>query len=125
MGVSTPGYGHGLQTAAMPWPPLDDMSRVELKMYWAVREEATLRELPLEEQLTVRGSIDVVDAEAPADCSRVLLAWCDQGLVTLMTAADEVELSPEDARPLLERPEAWTDDHVVVATEAGVAALLA
>lgn len=108
----------------MPWPPLDDMSRVELKMYWAVREEATLRELPLEEQLEVRDGVDVVSAEDPVDCSRVLMSWCDQGLVTVMTA-DEVELSLDDARPVLEHPELWTDDHVLVATEAGVAALLA
>jgi len=47
--VFTPDPPRGLQTAPMPWPPLDDMSCVELKMYWAVREEATLRELPLEE----------------------------------------------------------------------------
>lgn len=109
----------------MPWPPLDDMSPVELKMYWAVREEATLRELPLEEQLQVRGGVDVVSAEDPADCGRVLTSWCDQGLVTLMAAADEVELAVDEARPILEDPELWTDDHVLVATEAGVAALLA
>jgi len=54
----------------------------------------------------------------------VLLSWCDQGLVTVMTA-DEVELSPEEARPVLEQPETWSDDHVIVATEDGVAALLA
>ena len=109
----------------MPWPAFDDMSRVELKMYWAVREEATLRELPLEEQLQVRGGTDVVSAEDPAACSRVLLSWCDQGLVTVMTPDDEVELPPEQARPVLERHEAWSDDHVLVATSAGVAALLA
>ena len=114
-----------LQTAPMPWPAFDDMSRVELKMYWAVREEATLRELPLEEQLQVRGGTDVVSAEDPAACSRVLLSWCDQGLVTVMTPDDEVELSPADARLVLERHEEWTDDHVLVATSAGVAALLA
>lgn len=108
----------------MPWAPLDDMSRVELKMYWAVREEATLRELPLEEQLQVRGGVDVVSAEDPAACSRVLVSWCDQGLVTVMTSDDEVELSLDDARLLLEHPEAWTYGHVLVPTEAGVSALL-
>ena len=114
-----------MQTALMPGPSLNDMSRVELKMYWAVREEASLRELPLEEHLQVRAGTDVVSAEDPAVCSRVLLSWCDQGLVTVMTAGDEVELSPEHARPVLERHEAWSDDHVLVATSAGVAALLA
>lgn len=109
----------------MTWPPLDRMSRVELKMYWAVREEATLRELPLEEHLQVRDGPDVISAEDPVACSEVLLSWCDRGLVTVMTAVDEVELAPVEARVLLGGPDTWTDDHVLVATTAGVTALLA
>ncbi len=100
------------------------MTPVELKMYWAVREEASLLELAVEERMLVRDGVDVISAEDPHECSRVLLEWCDQGLVTLMRADDEVELDVPLARALLAEPASWTDDHVVVATEAGVLALL-
>jgi hypothetical protein len=100
------------------------MSALERKMHWAVSEEAMLLELPIEERNHLPGGgIELIPAQDPADCSRVLLDWFDQGLVTVMMTGTQAELAPERARALLSDPSAWTPEHSLVPTDAGVSAL--
>jgi hypothetical protein len=107
----------------MRWRPYREMDVLERKMYWAVREESTLGELPLEERDYLRDGVELIPAQDPAECSRVLLDWFDQGLVTVMATGTQLDLVRERARALLADPRAWTPQHSLVPTDAGVAAL--
>lgn len=108
----------------MVWKSLQEMSAVERKMYWAVRETAMLHEVPLEEQNLLSAGVEVVPAQDPAACSQVLLDWFDQGLATVTTTyPPESELDPETARALLADPKRWTPAHSLALTDAGDSAL--
>jgi hypothetical protein len=107
----------------MGWRPYQEMDALERKMYWAVREETMLHQLPAEERNHLRDGIELIPAQDPAECSRVLLDWFDQGLATVMVTRTQVELTPERARALLSDPSAWTLEHSLVLTDAGVSAL--
>lgn len=112
-------------TVLMRWRPYQEMNALERKMYWAVREETMLHELPVEERNHLPGSgIELIPAQDPADCSRVLLDWFDQGLATVMMTRTQTELPPARARALLSDPSAWTPEHSLVPTDAGVSALI-
>lgn len=101
-----------------------EMSAVEHKMYWAVRETAMLHELPTEEHNHLSEGVEVVPAQDSTACSAVLLDWFDKGLRTVMnTYPPETELDPEAARALLADPTRWTPEHSVVLTDAGKSAL--
>ena len=96
------------------------MSTVERKMFWAACETAMLHELPVEEHNHLPGGIEVVPAQDPSECSRVLLDWFDAGLVTVSTTSPpERELEAAKARGLLADPTRWTPGHALVLTEEG------
>src|SRR4051794_26272372 len=96
------------------------MTRLEQKMFWAVRESTMLHELPLPE-VDDPGSPREVKwaAERPADCSEVLLAWFDAGLVGVMTTDTQQDVPQVDARELLADHAAWTPDYSLIITDAG------
>lgn len=109
----------------MAWKRYQEMSRIEQKLYWAVREESTLHEVPLPEIDRLPAGDVEWPAEDPVECSRVLIDWLDAGLITVMQSNDEVELLPPGAREVLAMPERWSDQHALVLTDAGVVALRA
>jgi hypothetical protein len=102
------------------WMPYDQMSRLEQKMFWAVRESAMLHELPVPE-VDNPGSASEVRwaAEEPADCARVLLGWLDAGLVGVMSTDEERELPSADAREVLAKYAAGSPAYSLVLTDAG------
>lgn len=120
-----PSAVRAVQTGRMGWRAKDAMSPVERKMYWAVREETMLHELPLEEHNHLRDGVEVIPAAEPVECSRVLLEWFDQGLMTVMETGSQVELSKASAWALLSDPSGWTREHSLVLTDIGVSALRA
>lgn len=73
----------------MGWKPYDAMSRIEKKMYRAVREEAMLHELPWPEIDDPGGPREVRwPAEDPSECTAILLTWFDAGLIAPERRAD-------------------------------------
>ena len=93
-------------------------------MFWAVREGAMLHELPLPEVDAPDSAHEVRwPAERPADCSSVLLAWFDAGLVSVMDTESQRDLPQVQARKVLGNHSAWSPDHSVVITDAGEEAL--
>ena len=113
------------QTAAVHWKSYDEMSRLEQKMFWAVRESAMLQELPMPE-VDSPGSDNEVrwPAERPADCADLLLQWFDQGFVSVMTTRGGRELPKTEARMVLADHAAWSTTYSLVITDAGEAALV-
>ena len=111
-------------TADVRWKPYEEMSRLEQKMFWAVREETMLHELPLPE-VDGPGSATEVrwPAERPADCASVLLAWFDAGLLGVMSTDSQQDVPRIQARQVLADHDAWSPTHSLVLTDAGVAAL--
>ncbi|KRC46537.1 MULTISPECIES: hypothetical protein [unclassified Nocardioides] len=105
--------------------PYDEMTRLEQKMFWAVREGAMLHELPMSE-VDNPGSDNEVrwPAEQPEDCAGVLLRWFDEGLVGVMTTEDERDLPSAEARRVLADHEAWSSTHSLFITDSGDAALI-
>lgn len=102
------------------WMPYDQMSRLEQKMFWAVRESAMLHELPLPE-VDDPGSTNEVSwaAEEPADCARVLLGWLNAGLVCVISTDEQRDLPSADAREVLANYTAWSPAYSLVLTDAG------
>lgn len=113
------------QTATVPWKPYDDMTRLEQKMFWAVRESAMLHELPMPE-VDDPGSANEVrwPAELPEDCAKVLLQWFDDGLVGVVTTSDDRELPTSEARSVLADHGAWSPTYSLIITDAGEAGLV-
>lgn len=113
------------QTVPVHWKPYDQMSRLEQKMFWAVRESTMLHELPLPE-VDSPGSTSEVSwpAERPADCAEVLIAWLDTGLVGVMITDTQRELSHPEAREALVNHSAWSPTYSLFITDAGEAALI-
>jgi chloramphenicol 3-O-phosphotransferase len=109
----------------MRWRPYDEMSRLEQKMFWAVRESTMLHELPLPE-VDDSGSHNEVrwPAESPADCADVLLAWFDAGLVGVMITGTDRDLPEPEAREVLANYAAWSPTYSLTITDAGEAALV-
>jgi hypothetical protein len=96
------------------------MSRIERKMYWAVREETMLHELPWPEVDAPGTPREVrLPAEDPDDCASVLLGWFDAGLITVMATGDQIDLGPTEARALLAGPASWSPSHSLVLTDRG------
>ena len=100
------------------------MSRLEQKMFWALREETMLHELPLPE-VDSPGSANEVrwPAERPADCASVLLTWFDAGLLGVMLTDSQQVVPHIRAREVLADHEAWSATHSLVLTDAGERAL--
>ncbi|WP_134739274.1 hypothetical protein [Nocardioides sp. 503] len=104
----------------MGWKTYDAMSRIEKKMYWAVREETMLQELPWPEIDDPRSPREVRwPAEDPDDCATVLLGWFDAGLITVMTTGGHDYLGSSEARALLTGPAGWSPSHSLVLTDRG------
>lgn len=104
----------------MGWKAYDAMSRIEKKMYWAVREEAMLHELPWPEIDGPGGPGEVRwPAEVPEACAAILLKWFDDGLIAVMTSRDQDDLAASDARALLADPTSWSAEHSLVLTPLG------
>ena len=112
------------QTEPVCWKPYEQMSRLEQKMFWAVRESAMLHELPRAE-VDNPGSVNEVtwSAVLPADCAAVLLGWFDAGLVGVMTTEAQRDLPSVEARRMLANHAAWSPTHSLLLTEAGEAGL--
>lgn len=100
------------------------MSRLEQKMFWAVRESTMLHELPLREVDGPDSANEVTwPAERPSDCAEVLLGWFDAGLVGVMVTDAQRELPETEAREVLANHGAWGLTHSLVITDDGQAAL--
>lgn len=101
------------------------MSRLEHKMFWAVRESTMLHELPLLE-VDDPGSQNELrcPAESAADCADVLLAWFDAGLVGVVITDTERDLHGPEAREVLAKYAAWSPTYSLTITDAGEAALV-
>lgn len=115
----------GVRLAAMRWKTYDEMSRLEQKMFWAVRESTMLHELPMPE-VDNPGSDNEVrwPAEMPEDCAEVLLRWFDEGLVGVVTTRDAHDLPRTEARHVLADYTAWSSTYSLTITDAGEAALV-
>ncbi|MEQ4210169.1 hypothetical protein [Actinopolymorpha sp. B9G3] len=108
----------------MGWKAYEAMSRIEKKMYWAVREETMLHELPWPEVDSPGTTHEVRwPAEDPAECAAVLIEWFDAGLIAVMTTLDQQALDASGARRLLSNPATWTPDHSLVLSDVGEAGL--
>lgn len=104
----------------MGWEPYDAMSRIEKKMYLAVREEAMLHALPWPEIDDPGGPREVRwPAEDPSECAAILLRWFDAGLVAVVTTRGQQGLDASDARSLLSNPKGWSPKHSLVLTDIG------
>jgi len=105
--------------------PYDQMSRLEQKMFWAVRESTMLRELAMPE-VDSPGSVNEVvwPAEKPEECARVLLEWFDAGLVHVMTTVTQLDLPHDQARAALANYATWSTQYSLVITDAGESALV-
>ena len=119
-----PLTGSSGHTAAVRWRSYEEMSRLEQKMFWAVREEAMLHDLPVPE-VDDPGSVHEVrwPAERPAECAAVLLAWFDAGLIDVMTTDSQQVIGRVEAREVLADHAAWGPTHSLVLTDAGEEAL--
>jgi hypothetical protein len=108
----------------MSWKPYDQMSRLEKKMFWAVREATMLHELPLPE-VDAPGSVNEVvwPSEQPEDCAALLLDWFDAGLVGVMETRTQRVPDRSQGRDVLANHEAWSPTHSLVLTDEGEAAL--
>lgn len=114
----------GWHTADVRGKSYDEMSRLEQKMFWAVREETMLHELPLPEVDDPDSAHEVRwPAELPSDCALVLLAWFDAGLVGVTLTESRRAVPDSEARAILADHDAWSPTHSLVLTDAGEAAL--
>lgn len=93
-------------------------------MFWAIREEAMLHELPLPE-VDDPGSVREVrwPAERPWDCADVLLEWLDAGLLAVMVTDTQERLSAARAREVLTDHANWSATYWLTLTDAGESAL--
>ena len=115
---------HPCQTVPVRWKPYDQMSRLEQKMFWAVRESTMLHELPLPEGDDPGSANEVTwPAERPQDCAEVLLEWFDAGLVGVMITDTQREMPRAEARGVLVKHSAWSPMYSLLITAAGEAAL--
>lgn len=112
-------------TDGVTWTPYEQMSRLEQKMFWAVREAAGLGQIAREEIDSPGTAFEQVwSAEDPAACAHVLVSWFDAGLVGVMDAETERDLPGATARALLADVGSWSDAHALAITEVGVLGLV-